>query len=160
VSDQAVSCPGCGAPYPARQRWDGYGFEYKSQATFLGWPLLHISFKYRPNRVPVVAKGVIAVGQFGIGLVNISQFGIGLFSVSQFTIAGYALAQFAAAYACIAQIGLYVERGYGQFVVRLADLLARLQPLGRPIGCLTKDGAPRCPDRSAGGPGNAYQHGY
>ncbi|MGD8702834.1 MAG: hypothetical protein PVG51_10520 [Desulfosarcina sp.] len=126
VSDQAVSCPGCGAPYPARQRWDGYGFEYKSQATFLGWPLLHISFKYRPNRVPVVAKGVIAVGQFGIGLVNISQFGIGLFSVSQFTIAGYALAQFAAAYACIAQIGLYVERGYGQFVVRLADLLARL----------------------------------
>jgi hypothetical protein len=126
VSDQAISCPGCGAPYPARQRWDGYGFEYKSQATFLGWPLLHISFKYRSNRVPVVAKGVIAVGQFGIGLVNISQFGIGLFSVSQFTIAGYALAQFAAAYTCIAQIGLYVERGYGQFVVRLADLLARL----------------------------------
>lgn len=123
VSEQAVSCPGCGAPYPARERWDGYGFEYKSSATLFGLPLVHISFKYRPNRVPVVAKGVIAVGQFGIGIVNISQFGIGLFSLSQFTIAGYALAQFAAAYACIAQIGLYVERGYGQFVVRLADLL-------------------------------------
>ena len=125
VSDHALSCPGCGAPYPARERWDGYGFEYKSQATFLGWPLVHISFKYRPNRMPVVAKGVIAVGQFGIGIVNVSQFGIGLFSLGQFTIAAYALAQFAAAYACIAQIGLYVEQGYGQFVVRLADLLAR-----------------------------------
>ena len=125
VSDQAVSCPGCGAPYPAREQWDGYGFEYKSQSTFLGWPLVHVSFKYRLNRVPVVAKGVIAVGQFGIGVINISQFGIGLFSLSQFTIAGYALAQFAAAYACIAQIGVYVEQGYGQFVVRLADLLGR-----------------------------------
>ena len=125
VSEQAVACPGCGAPYPAREKWDGYGFEYKSAATLLGWPLVHISFKYRPNRMPVVAKGVIAVGQFGVGLVNISQFGIGLFSLGQFTIAGYALAQFAAAYACLAQFGVYVEQGYGQFVVRLADLVAR-----------------------------------
>ena len=126
VSEQAAACPGCGAPYPAREKWDGYGFEYKSQATLFGWPLVHISFKYRPNRVPVVAKGIIAVGQFGIGLVNLSQFGIGLFSLGQFTIAGYALAQFAAAYACIAQFGVYVEQGYGQFVIRLADLMARL----------------------------------
>ena len=40
-------------------------------------------------------------------------------------VAGYALAQFAASYACIAQIGLYIEQGHGQFVVKLADLLAR-----------------------------------
>ncbi len=125
VSEQAVACPGCGAPYPAREHWDGYGFEYKSQATFLGLPLLHISFKYRPNRTPVVAKGVIAVGQFGAGIINISQFGIGVISLSQFTIAGYALAQFALAYSCIAQFGLYLDRGYGQVVVQLADLLGR-----------------------------------
>ena len=80
VSEQAVACPDCGAPYPARERWDGYGFEYKSQSTFLGLPLLHISFKYRPNRMPVVAKGVIAVGQFGVGIINI-QFGIGVISL-------------------------------------------------------------------------------
>ena len=40
VSEQAIACPGCGAPYPAREQWDGYGFEYKSQSTFLGLPLL------------------------------------------------------------------------------------------------------------------------
>jgi hypothetical protein len=125
VSEQAVACPGCGAPYPAREHWDGYGFEYKSQATLLGLPLLHISFKYRPNRMPVVAKGVITVGQFGAGIVNISQFGIGVISLSQFTIAGYALAQFALAYSCIAQFGLYLDRGYGQVVFQLADLLRR-----------------------------------
>jgi len=124
VSDQAYTCPKCGAIYPAKPNWDGWGYEYKSQATFLGLPLIHISFKYRMNRMPVVAKGVIAIGQFGIGIINISQFGVGLISISQFTIAGYALAQFALAYACIAQIGLYMDRGYGQVVRKLSEVLA------------------------------------
>ena len=123
ISTQAVSCPNCGAPFPARDKWDGWGFEYKSQATLLGLPLLHISFKYGPNRVPVPAKGIIAIGQFAIGVINISQFGIGLVSVSQFTVAGFALAQFAIAYSLIAQIGIYVDKGYGQVVRSLAELL-------------------------------------
>jgi hypothetical protein len=110
--------------YPAKPKWDGWGFEYKSQAAFLGLPLVHISFKYRMNRMPVVAKGVIAIGQFGAGIITISQFGIGLVSISQFTIAGYALAQFAMAYSCIAQIGLYVDKGYGQVVRQISGLLS------------------------------------
>ena len=92
----------------------------------MGWPLVHISFKYRPNRVPVVAKGVIAIGQFACGGFTLSQFGIGLVSISQFTIAGLALAQFALAYRLIAQIGIYVHEGTGQFVVSLPDLLKML----------------------------------
>ena len=124
VSERALACPGCGAPYPAKEKWDGWGYEYKSKTTLFGLPLLHIAFKYRPNRVPVVARGVISIGQFGVGIINISQFGIGLLSLSQFTIAGYALAQFALAYSCIAQIGLYVDQGYGQIVRRITDLLA------------------------------------
>jgi len=123
VSEQAFSCPNCGAPYPAKAQWDGWGFEYKSQASFMGWPLLHISFKYRANKMPVPAKGIIAIGQFGIGVVNISQFGIGLFSLAQFTIAGYAIAQFAVAGSLIAQFGLYLEQGRGQFVVKLSEWL-------------------------------------
>lgn len=123
VSEQAFSCPNCGAPYPAKAQWDGWGFEYKSRASFMGWPLLHVSFKYRANRMPVPAKGIIAIGQFGIGVVNISQFGIGLFSLAQFTIAGYAIAQFAVAGSLIAQFGLYLEQGRGQFVVKLSEWL-------------------------------------
>lgn len=125
VSEQAVSCPNCGAPFPAKEQWDGYGFEYKSDANIFGVPLLHISFKYRPNKTPVPAKGIIAIGQFGIGLINISQFGIGIFSVSQFTISVYALAQFAVAYSLIAQLGLYIDKGYGQLVWNLMELLKR-----------------------------------
>jgi hypothetical protein len=120
-----MACPQCGAPYPSREKWDGWGFEYKSETTILGLPLLHISFKFRPNFLPVPAKGIIAIGQFACGIFTLSQFGIGIFSVSQFTIAVYALAQFAVAYSLIAQMGLYVHEGHGQIVKNIMDLIGR-----------------------------------
>jgi hypothetical protein len=126
ISENAVTCPNCGAPYPAREKWDGWGFEYKSEATLAGWPLLHISFKYRQNRKPVPAKGIIAIGQFACGVVTISQFGIGLFSLGQFAVAGYAVAQFGLAYWLLAQIGVFVHEGHGQAVIKLAGLLKLL----------------------------------
>ena len=125
VSKEAITCPQCGAPFPAKEKWNGYGFEYKTQTTLFGLPLLHISFKYRPNRMPVPAKGIIAIGQFAMGIFTLAQFSVGLFSVSQFTIAGFALAQFAVAYSLIAQIGLYLHTGFGQKVWQLTDLLAQ-----------------------------------
>jgi hypothetical protein len=126
ISEEAITCPHCGAPYPAKEKWDGWGFEYKSKLTFWGLPLLHISFKYRPNRMPVVAKGIIAIGQFAYGVVTISQFGIGIFSLSQFTVAVYALAQFAAAYSLIAQVGIYINEGHGQLVRSVAEIIGML----------------------------------
>jgi hypothetical protein len=126
VSEDALACPHCGAPYPAKAKWDGWGYEYKSKAELFGLPLLHVSFKYRPNRVPVVAKGVIAIGQFAMGLITISQFGIGIISISQFTIAVFALAQFAAAYSLIAQIGIFIHQGYGQSVHSLLEMLKHI----------------------------------
>ena len=123
ISEQAVACPHCGAPFPAREKWDGWGFEYKTKTELFGLPLLHVSFKYRPNRLPVPARGVFAVGQFACGIFVLSQFGVGVVSVSQFTVAGFALAQFAAAYALVAQIGVYLRAGQGQLVRSLAELL-------------------------------------
>jgi hypothetical protein len=126
VSEQAVACPQCGAPYPARESWDGWGYEYKSRLSIAGLPLVHISFKYRSNRTPVVARGIIAIGQFGCGVVCISQFGIGVISISQFTVAAFAIAQFAVAYSLVAQFGLYLGEGHGQLVFNLARLLGVL----------------------------------
>lgn len=126
ISEQACACPHCGAPRPAKEKWDGWGFEYKTEAQFLGLPLLHISFKYRPNRIPVVAKGVVAIGQFGCGIFTVSQFGVGIVSVSQFTIAGFALAQFAFAWRLVAQIGVYIDEGRGQLVWSLQEILKLL----------------------------------
>jgi hypothetical protein len=127
ISEQALSCPNCGAPYPARDAWNGWGFEYKSRLTLFGLPLVHISFKYRPNRVPVVAKGILAIGQFACGILTISQFGVGVVSISQFTVAWYALAQFALGYSIIAQIGLYINDGRGQIVRSIEQVMEMLQ---------------------------------
>ena len=123
VSEDAQACPQCGAPFPAKEKWDGWGFEYKSKANFLGIPWIHISFKYKANRMPVPAKGIIAIGQFACGVFTLSQFGIGVVSISQFTIATYAIAQFAAAYSLVAQFGLYIHEGYGQVVRNITEML-------------------------------------
>jgi hypothetical protein len=131
ISEQAFACPNCGAPYPAREQWDGWGYEYKSNTTILGLPLLHISFKYRippghSRGLPVPAKGIIAIGQFACGVFTISQVGIGVISISQFTIAGFALSQFAAAYSLVAQFGLYIHQGHGQVVKNILELIDKL----------------------------------
>lgn len=123
LSVSAQVCPKCGAPKPSEK--NGFGWEYKSRFQVFGIPFIHISFKYRRNRTPVVAKGIIAIGQFGIGIVNISQIGIGFFSLAQLTVAYYALAQIAFANSLICQIGIYIESGYGQAVWRLSDLLSK-----------------------------------
>ncbi len=128
VSEQAMMCPHCGAPSPAREKWDGMGFEYKSKTVISGLPLIHISFKFGPDRKPVPAKGIIAIGQFAFGIVTICQFGIGVISVSQFTIAGFALAQFAIAYSLIAQFGIYLNEGRGLFVKSIFQLIRMLFP--------------------------------
>lgn len=127
VSEQALACPQCGAPHPAQADWTGWGFEYKSRLHIGGLPLLHIAFKYRPNRMPVVARGVVAIGQFGCGVVCISQFGVGLIGLGQFTVAGFALAQFGIAYELIAQMGIYIHRGYGQLVISASEAAAAVQ---------------------------------
>lgn len=92
----------------------------------MGLPLLHISFRYRSNRVPVPARGVIAIGQFACGIVTVSQFGVGVVSLSQFTVAVYALAQFAVAYSLIAQLGIYIHEGHGPVVRSLSELMRLL----------------------------------
>jgi len=125
ISEQARACPQCGAPFPAKDEWDGHGFEYKSNATFCGLPLVHISLKYKSNLNPVPARGIIAIGQFACGVFTLSQFGIGVVSISQFTITGLAVAQFAAAYSFVAQIGVYVHSGHGQLVISLSQLMER-----------------------------------
>jgi hypothetical protein len=124
VSEEAFTCPGCGAPYPARVKWDGWGFEYRSRAELLGLPLVHVAFKYRPHRLPVVARGWLAVGQFACGVVTISQFGLGLVAVGQVAVGAWVLAQLGLAWRLVAQLGVYLDTGRGQLVWKLGQLLS------------------------------------
>jgi hypothetical protein len=71
------------------------GFEWKTKANIRGLPLVHICFGFKRPGIPMVAKGVIAIGQFGIGVICISQFGIGvLFGLGQFMFSLIAVGQF------------------------------------------------------------------
>lgn len=110
ISDKAVSCPKCGNPMkPMAElivpRFLWRGFEWKSKAEILGWPLIHIAIGYDKETGRLhVAKGIIAVGQFGIGLITIAQFGIGiLFVFGQFTAGVLAIGQIA--------VGIYFGLG-------------------------------------------------
>jgi hypothetical protein len=96
VSEEARSCPHCGAPRPADHNWAGSGYEWKSSRTYAGYPLVHISFGRDRRGKWRVAKGIIAIGQFGVGLVTIAQFGVGLiFGFGQVIVGPLVLAQVA-----------------------------------------------------------------
>jgi hypothetical protein len=118
VSDQARACPRYGAPRPADAAWTGSGFEWKSQRTYFGYPLVHIALGRDHRGRLRVAKGIIAMGQFAVGLITVAQFGVGvLFGFGQFILGGTALAQIALA--AVVGVGQFAT-GYvavGQFVL-------------------------------------------
>ncbi len=118
------------------------GYEWRSKAQIFGLPLVHIAVgRSQETKKLLVAKGVIAIGQFAIGIIAIGQFTIGLlFSLAQFAVGMFAIAQFALGFAfgmgqfatgmtAIGQlaVGHYVlcQTGYGQHVWSLMEQNAR-----------------------------------
>jgi len=55
------------------------GYEYKSKATWLGLPLVHVCFS-RGGGFPRAAKGVIAIGNVAVGLISLGGICVGLLS--------------------------------------------------------------------------------
>ena len=139
ISDKAATCPKCGHPMQPMTdltrmtRRFLWGFEWKSKTKVFGWPLIHIAIgRNKETGKLMAAKGIIAIGQFGIGVITIAQFGIGLlFGLGQFvggTVAighfalgiYFGLGQFATGITAIGQFafGTYVRAqiGYGKYV--------------------------------------------
>jgi hypothetical protein len=115
VNVEAAACPHCGAPYPARQTWRGWGYEWKSERSIWGLPLVHVAFGRDENGRMRVAKGIVAIGQFGVGGITIAQFGIGaIFGLGQFVVAPIAVGQVAVGLAAIGQIAIGLGFGLGQ----------------------------------------------
>lgn len=56
----------------------GWNYEYKSEAEFLGWPLIHIAQGINPETgTPRIARGIIAIGNIAIGGLAIGGLAIG-----------------------------------------------------------------------------------
>src|SRR5262245_21391015 len=69
---------------PNSFRWYSYGstYEYKSAAAIAGWPLLHICGGLDPlTRCPLVARGIIAIGDVAVGVIAIGGFACGLIAI-------------------------------------------------------------------------------
>ncbi|MCC6727732.1 MAG: zinc ribbon domain-containing protein [Chthonomonadales bacterium] len=114
LAADASFCAHCGRQ--ARPWRRGTGYEWKSPATFRGWPLVHVAWGRDQNGKLRVARGVIAIGQFGIGAITIAQFGIGfVFGLGQFMLAPLSVGQFAFGLLAAGQFGIGLLAGAGQF---------------------------------------------
>jgi len=90
ISTTATSCPSCGYVFKKYR-----GFSWQTKQRMFGFPLVHVAFgRDQKTGKLLVAKGIIAVGQFAIGAITIAQFGIGmLFGFGQFIVGASAIAQ-------------------------------------------------------------------
>ncbi len=90
ISDRATSCPHCGDPLGqaafATPMGLG-GYEYKSQAEFLGLPLIHVAVGLDPKTGRKrIAKGIIAIGDIAMG-----AFALGGVALGGVTLGGVSL---------------------------------------------------------------------
>ena len=83
ISEQATACPSCGHPQSGMQKGMMYPwfYEYKSEATMFGLPLVHVVAgpPVDPTTGKIrVAKGIIAIGGIAIGGLAMGGFSFGL----------------------------------------------------------------------------------
>ena len=73
----------------------------------MGWPIIHVAFgRDAETGKMLVARGLIAVGQFGVGLVTVAQVGVGVL---------FGFGQCVAGIICVGQFALGALFGMGQF---------------------------------------------
>eukprot|EP00803_Ostreobium_quekettii_P003193 evm.model.scf_436.5 EVM.evm.TU.scf_436.5 scf_436:59835-60383(-) len=93
-----------GAQWCKKKRCCSRGYEWKSKASILGVPLVHVAFGQNEETGRMnVAQGVVSIGTFAVGILTIAQAGIGVFTLAQFGVGVAAVAQFCAAIAGVGQ---------------------------------------------------------
>ena len=92
-------------------------FEFRSKQEINGWPLIHISFGTHPETGrPLVAKGVVAIGNFAVGVVSIGAAAIGVVTLAGFGLGIVSLAGFAIGIVAIGAVAFGYEFALGAVV--------------------------------------------
>jgi hypothetical protein len=140
IQDAAIKCRYCGerldgTPAIAYQ-YSGVGYEYRSKTEILGWPLVHIAGGINPQTgAPLVAKGILAIGNFAIGLIAIGAMAIGVFTIAGigiglFVLGGIALGAIAfgglafGIFLAVGGLAISVGYAYGGLALSLNDLIS------------------------------------
>jgi hypothetical protein len=96
---------------------DGTSFhEFKSDATWMGLPLIHYTYGRSPETGRrVCAKGVIAIGRLACGIIAIGHASIGIVAIGQLAIGLlFGLGQLSTGLAAVAQAAIGIYFGLGQ----------------------------------------------
>ena len=93
-------------------------FEYRSKEEINGWPLIHINLGTHPETGrPLVAKGVVAIGNIAIGIVSIGAAAFGVVTLAGFGLGIVSLAGFAIGIVALGAIALGYEVALGAAVL-------------------------------------------
>jgi hypothetical protein len=93
-------------------------FEYRSKEKINGWPLIHINLGTHPETGrPLVAKGVVAIGNISIGIVSIGALAFGIVTLAGIGLGILSLAGIAFGITALGAIALGYEVSIGAIVL-------------------------------------------
>ena len=93
-------------------------FEFRSKEEINGWPLIHINLGTNPETGrPLVAKGVVAIGNIAIGIVSIGAVAFGVVTLAGFGLGIVSVAGIAIGIAALGAIALGYEVALGAVVL-------------------------------------------
>lgn len=152
-----AACPYCGTklarpapagllagnlPIPAAMLQQIYGYEFKSQATFFGLPLVHIAQGLDPQTGrPRVARGIIAVGNVAVGVIAVGGVALGGFAVGGLAVGVLALGGFAAGFAALGGMALALWLAMGGCAIAAQYAIGGLALAPHAVGGNTQDPA-------------------
>ena len=93
------------------------GFEFQSKQEINGLPLVHINFGTHPETGrPLVAKGVVAIGNIAVGVVSIGGAAFGVVTLAGFGLGIVSLGGFAIGIIALGAVALGYEFALGAVV--------------------------------------------
>jgi len=93
------------------------GFEFRSKEEINGWPLIHINLGTDPETGrPLVAKGVVAIGNIAFGIVSIGAAAFGVVTLAAFGLGIVSMASLAIGVVALGAVALGYEFALGAVV--------------------------------------------
>ena len=93
-------------------------FKYRSRAEIFDWPLIHINLGTHPETGrPLVAKGVVAMGNIAVGIVSIGAVAFGVVTLAGFGLGIVSLAGISIGIIALGSIALGYEVSLGAVVL-------------------------------------------
>ena len=93
-------------------------FEYRSKEEINGWPIIHINIGTNPETGrPLVAKGVVAIGNIAIGVVSIGAAAFGVVTLAVFGLGVVSLSSVAIGIVALGAVALGYEFALGVAVL-------------------------------------------